>query len=197
MATDTMAQAYQVDIVTIYNASQTSGARNRLRLLGVLSLAVAGVWLWTSHQRVNPWLKQKLILAGFNEIGALLFAAPPDQQMTKEEVDALRKDASAGERRTALLAGVHYVWLGAAYLAGGWLALAGLAALAGRRVSRRLHGQAAVLMILSTLISIGGIWVAIRWGGMPPEADARFYAEIGAVQSSYAWFLLIATRLLR
>ncbi len=192
-----MTQAYQVKIITVYSATQTTGARFRLRLLALLSLLVAVAWLGTVHLRVEPWLKQKLILAGLNEVGALLLSAPADQQMTPEQRTELRAQAAASERRAAILAGSLYAWLGFAYLAGGWLALASLLGLLGRRVSVRMLRQAAVLIIFSTLLSIAGIWSAIKWGGMPPQADAQYYAKLGAIQSSYAWFLLLATRFVR
>ncbi len=190
-----MSQAYQLEIVTVYNAAPTPDARNRLRALALITLAVAAAWLWGVNQKADPWLKGKLILAGINEAGALLFGAPADKAMTEAEKAALLQQAAEGERRAAILTAIHYVWLAAAYLTGAWLALAGLTGALNRRISLRLHGQAAKLILLSTIFSIAGIWAAIRFGGMPPQADVAMYAKIGAIQSSYAWIILIAARL--
>ena len=198
-----MSQAPQIEIVTIYNAARTSGARSRIRALSLISLVVAGVWLWAVHFEVDPWLGEKLIVASLNEAFSLLPAnastaaktvTPAERAKLKSQLNDRLK---AGGRRQTILCVEMYVWLGIAYLAGGWLALSSVVGVVGRRVSLRMQRQAALLMILSTAASIAGIWVAIKWGGMPPHADLELYAKVGGAQSGYAWFLMIATRLVR
>ncbi len=197
-----MTQAQQIEIVTIYNAAQTTGARTRLRALALISLAVAGVWLSVLHFEVDPWIGKVFVAAIFGDaVSALPDAPDQTKKLTPQQRLQRQADAKANAERTMRRGVIRtvemYVWLGIAYLAGGWLALAGLVGVLGRRVSLRMQRQAALLMILSTIASIAGIWVAIKWGGMPPHADLELYAKIGAVQSSYAWFLLVATRLVR
>ncbi len=197
-----MTYSQQIEIVTIYSASQTTGARTKRRLLGLLSLAVAAAWLWGAHEKADPWIENKAMLAGIGELGGLLFKKPIDnktltnQQRVDQAVE-FKANTVESEHRAAVIAVTPYVWDVFAYLAGGWLALAGFFGLLGARVSRRMQRQAAYLMILSAIVSVGSIWGAIRWGGLPPSADLPFYAKVGGIQSSYAWFLLLVTRSLR
>ena len=196
-----MSQTPQIEIVTIYNTASTSGARSRIRTLAIISVLAAGIWLWGVHYKADPWIG-KVLIASY--IGNAMSSLPssPDQErkLTPEQLKEQRLQAKADGakliRQGAIRTAEMYIWLGIAYVAGGWLALAGLVGVLGGRVSLRMQRQAALLMILSTIASIAGIWVAIKWGGMPP-LHLEFYAKIGAVQSSYAWFLLIGTRLVR
>jgi hypothetical protein len=252
-----MSTADRIEIVTIYNAAHTSRGASFARLLGLVSLIAAGAWLWTVNQRVDPWLQEKLIIAGIGQMGSLLDLQPADgRKLTDEELEAATEAAETSARETTILAGSRFVWTRLAYLTGGWLALGGLTGLLGRQVvpgrrrkggiaiifllavisggviwymtgqvgadrrhlwidgtctvglvlagvvaaslwgALRMQKQAAVLILLSTLASLAGIYVAIHLGNMP-AISTQLYAKVAAVQSAYAWFLLIAVRLVR
>ncbi len=197
-----MTHSPTIEIITIYSASHTSGARTRRRLLGLLSLAVAGAWVWGAHEKVDPWIEKKAMIGGIGEVASMLFTKPvkntaltPEQRTAQKE--EFLAEAADSQRRATVIGVTPYVWDGFAYVAGGWLGLAGLVGIIGLQSTRRMLRQAAFLMILSTVMSIAGIWSVIKWGGMPPSADLEFYAKVGGIQSSYAWFLLLATRTLR
>lgn len=182
-----------------------------------LSMLVAAIWLVeTAYPRkvlgqwntADRWIKGKLMLAAMSQSTDALSAqeqnpwvalglAPPPKAATLSTAEQRAAAQQQYRRHMAVLFAGFYIWKGIAILAGAWLGLAALIGLTGRRLSVRLHRQAASLMILSTLATVAGIFVAIRWGGMPPVADAVLYAKIAAVQSSYAWFLLIAIRFVR
>ncbi len=207
-----MTATKQVQIITVYTAGQSAGSRRRLRVLAVLSLLVASVWLveaiypkkvFDRWNTVERWAKGKLMLAALSESTNTMAGAQQDPWVAL----GLRPPKSAGSRptteqqaaivkqtntRIGVLTVDFYIWKAISGLAGGWLALAALFGIAGRHVSLRMHRQAAVLMILATAATIGAIEVANRWGGMPAGADFKLYAKIAAVQSAYAWFVLIA-----
>ncbi len=212
-----MNTAKPIQVITIYSASRTPAARGRVRLISLLSLLIAAVWLvevaypkkildrWNT---VDRWAKGKLMLAAFSQSTdmmatqgdnpwvALGLAPPPkpDQAAAIESQAAMAKQYT---KHVAILTGTFYAWKGLACLAGGWLALAGLIGLTGRRPALRLLGQAGWLMLLSTLATVAAIFVAVRWAGMPPLADKMLYAKIAGVQGAYPVFLIIATRIMR
>lgn len=255
-----MTSTQHIEIVTIYNVAQRPAAKHASRFLAVVSLAVAVGWLWTVHQRVDPWLQEKLLIAGIGEMGAFMQLQPADgAKLTaddrKELKEAIQKLVAESTRRAAVLAGSRLVWVRLAYLAGGWLAIGAFAGIAGRNVvfmkrkgglpliilagcavgvtlwyalkqvagggehywiegafiawlavagligvafwgGLQMQRQSAVLMLLSTVASAVGIWCATEYGGMP-TVPVAFYGKIVAVQSSYAWVLLLAVRILR
>ena len=211
-----MPSEQQVRIITIYTAGQSKTARRGIRLLACLSLLVAAVWLveaaypkkilgrWNT---VDRWIKGRLMLAALGQstdaLGATqqdpwvaLGLAPPQDAAPRSRPQDGEAVQKAYTQHMGVLVADFYLWKGIAITAGAWLALAALFGLAGRRPAARMHRQAARLMILSTLATVVGIYVAFRWGGMPPLA-ATLYAKIAAVQSAYAWFLLIAIRFIR
>jgi len=206
----------QVQIITVYNAGQSAGSRLMLRLLAVLSLLVASVWLVEAlyphklfnHNTVERWVKGKLLVAGAvgftntmegaqQDPWVALGLQRPDLAGARPTAEQQAKLVQQNNAEIAVLTIDFYVWKIISAVAGGWLALAALLGIAGRRVSLRMHRQAAVLMILATLATIAAIEVAIRWGGMPAGGNLKLYAKIGAVQSAYAWFVLIATLFVR
>lgn len=216
-----MTSAQRIEIVTIYNVARTKGGRTRVRALAALSLLVAAFWLYhTQGQLRLSWLDG---LAGGTtvhnwlgiRVGAAMISAgsvgmegaaspwealglaPPASADRKPPDDDLKAKVEQGQRQVVLLGIERQVWEWIVQIAGAWLAVAGLVGLTGWRVGLTMLRQAAYLMILSTIASVAGIYIAIRWGGMPPDADLPFYAKIAGVQSGYAWFLLIATRLFR
>ena len=202
-----MTATQQIQIITVYSAAKHGGRRRGLRVLAAISLLAAGAWFWVLQYKMDRWLKLRLQYAALAEMSrgvdepdpnvwAQLGLAPPTKKsiISKQE---LRARAAQGARHIAVLTADMYAWKGIALLAGGWLALASLLGCFGRRVARRMLRQSAWLIILSTVATIAGIEIAIRWGGMPDEANLNFYAKIAAVQSSYAWFLLVATRFVR
>lgn len=202
-----MSRAQPIEIITIYNVAQSQGGQNRIRLLAVLSLAVAAVWLWATLGPIDTQLRRWLLLAGISEATSTMPAAntnpwellglvPPTDAnpMSREEINAAIERSN---RHLTVLAIEMYTWQAIAIAAGAWLALASLLGVAGRRVSLRMQRQAAVLMILSTVASLAGIWIAVQYGGMPSDGPPIGMPTIAAVQSSYAWFLIIATRLAR
>ena len=201
-----MTTAQKIQIVTVYNAATSPRTKNRIRRLSLVSLIVAVVWIWAVWFPVDRKLKRTWLLAGIAgatdtmgqpqpDIWVALGLQPPPRapnQTRQNEAET----TSRIERQMAILTIELYTWKGVALLAGGWLTLAALVGLLGARTSLRMHRQAALLMILSTIASVSGIWIAIHWGGLP-DVNAPLYGKIAAVQSAYAWFLLIATRLLR
>ncbi len=213
-----MESSQDLQIITIYTAGKSKSARNRIRILAILSLVVATVWLVAAaypkrvygYNTVDRWVKGKLMLAALSQSTGTMGEAEPDLRTllkppptTPEATDpeAAPADREAAARKYTqhmrVLVGGFYVWKAIAILAGGWLALAGIVGLTGRRVGVVLHRQAAVLIMLSTLATVVGILVAIKWGGMPPVDDVLIYVKIAAVQSAYAWILLIVTPFLR
>jgi hypothetical protein len=201
-----MTTVQKIQIVTVYNAAQSKSAQSRIRTLSVVSLIVAGVWFWATLMPINTFLTRSLLLkaiAGATDtmgqpepdVWVSLGLKPPPIDPSPPETNA--EAATRVERELSILTIEFYAWKALAILAGGWLALAALVGLLGARMSRRMHRQAAWLMFLSTIASVSGIWIAIQWGGMPAHADLPFYAKMAGIQSSYAWFLLIATRFLR
>lgn len=193
-----MSHAYPIEIITIYNAALTSSAKARYRVLGLVSLIVAGLWLWAAGMQIHPWLSEKIALAALNEVMAAGSLGPSSgQPPTASEIEALDVQLAQSKQRGAVLAGTTAAWYVCTFGAGAWLALAAMTGIAGWRGSLRMQRQAAWLILLATLSTAGGIWAAIRWGGMPPHADARLYATIIAIQSAYAWVLFVATRLVR
>jgi len=212
-----MNTAKPIQVITIYSASRTPAARGRVRLISLLSLLIAAVWLvevaypkkildrWNT---VDRWAKGKLMLAAFSQSTDMMAAqgdnpwvalglAPPPKPDQAAAIESQAAMARKYTQHVAVLTGTFYAWKGLACLAGGWLALAGLIGLTGRRPALRLLGQAGWLMLLSTLATVSAIFVAVRWAGMPPLADKMLYANIAGVQGAYAVFLIIATRLMR
>jgi len=216
-----MTSAQRIEIVTIYNVARTTGGRTRVRALSALSLLVAALWLYQTQgdlrlawldglaggTTIHNWLGVRvgaaMISAGsigmeattnpWEAIG-LVPPANADKQPRDEEWKA---KVEQGQKQAVLLGIEREVWIWVVRIAGAWLAVAGLVGLTGWRVGLTMLRQASYLMILSTIASVAGIYIAIHWGGMPPDADLVFYAKIAGVQSAYAWFLLIATRLFR
>ena len=213
-----MASSQDLQIITVYAAGQTKGARSRIRVLAVLSLVVATVWLVQAgyprrvlgYNTADRWLKSKLIAAGLSQSTDMMGDAEPDLrallrvlQANPPSSDTMTDSAEqqaatqAFAQRMRVLLGSFYGWKAIAILAGSWLALAGLAGLTGRRVALTLHRQAAVLMIVSTIATVVGMYVAVRWGGMPPISDPLVYIKVAGVQSVYAWILLIVAPFVR
>jgi hypothetical protein len=213
-----MASTQDLQIITIYTAGKSKGSRNRVRILASLSLAVAAVWLIQvsypkrvlGYNTVDRWVKGKLMLAALSQstgamgeaepdLRALLKPPPTTPEATDAEATPADQEAAARQytQHMRVLVGGFYIWKAIAILAGGWLALAGLVGLTGHRVGVILQRQAAVLILLSTLATVVGILVAIKWGGMPRVNDVLIYVKIAAVQSAYAWILLIVTPFLR
>lgn len=201
-----MTTAQKIQIVTVYNAATSPRTKTRLRWLSLVSLIVAFVWIWAVWFPVDRKLKRTWLLAGIAgasdtmgqpqpDIWVALGLKPPpiDPNQTPQDEAAI---TSRIERQMGILTVELYTWKGVALLAGGWLTLAALVGLLGARTSLRMHRQAALLIILSTVASVAGIWIAIHWGGLP-DVGAPLYVKIAAVQSAYAWFLLIATRFMR
>ena len=137
-----MTSTQHIEIVTMYNVAQRPVAKHASRVLAVVSLAVAVGWLWTVHQRVDPWLQEKLLIAGIGELGAFMQLQPADgvkltAEDRKELKAAVKKLSAESTRRAAVLAGSRLVWVRLAYLAGGWLAIGAFAGIAGRNVVLR------------------------------------------------------------
>lgn len=157
---------------------------NEQRRQSVVLFATRDVWEWLG--RLAGWW-----LAMASVVGLLGWRAPFGG----------RRGAYWLVGATALLASsaaAAWVKFGGAdnaqvqHVAIGWLALSAVIAILYWNPVTLLR-QSAGLMILSSAASVGAIEIAIRWGGMPPDADWALYAKVGGIQSSYAWLLLIAT----
>lgn len=207
-----------IQIVTIYSAGGSPERRRARRVLAMISLVVAVVWLvqclypWRvmGHNTLERWLKGRLLMSsasqsidtmGGQEDPWVALGLAPAKKAPGVSVEQQREQRAAEEKalqgRMAVLWADFYIWKAITGLAGLWLAMAGLVGLTGRAASVKLHRQAAWWMILSAVVSVLGIEIAIRYGGMPANADSPFYLKIAGVQSSYAWVLLVATRWMR
>jgi hypothetical protein len=257
-----MSQSFQIKIVTVYDASYSPKTRNNTRLIALFALAVSIAWLWGMHQKADPWLRGKIMIAGIGQLGALL----PTEQTTRTALTADQRTELLAkqdqlEQQFAVLTLTRLVWRTMAYVSGGWLALAGIAGLIGRAGSRttrrtlpliiiaaiiaaagltaavylnpdtkhlgwierfnrhiewidytaigwlavagiigmtywgalRMLKQAALWMLLSTAITVGGVWTAIHFGGMPPVANETL-AKLAAIQAAAPLIILITTR---
>jgi len=217
-----MTRRQDLQIITIYAQGQSKGARSRFRALSLLSLLVAAVWLFQFCPRKIPatdvrlhsittadhWIVGKFLLSSFVQSSDMMAGAqqnpwvalglaPPPPESAKPDPATQQEIARKYTRHMSVLWATYYIWKVIAVVAGGWLLLAAVVGLAGWRQSRRLHKQSACLMLVSTVVTVAGIFVAIRWGGMPEINDPTLYAKIAAVQSAYAWVLLVATRVMR
>lgn len=207
-----------IQIVTIYSAGGSPERRRARRVLAMISMVVAIVWLmeclypWRvmGHNTLERWLKGRLLMSSASQsidtmgsqdnpwVALGLSPAPKTPGVSLEEQRARRLiDEQALQRRVSILWADFYIWKALTGLAGLWLAMAGLVGLTGRAASVKLHRQAAWLVILSAVVTVVGIELAIRYGGMPANASVPFYLKIAGVQSSYAWVLLVATRWMR
>ncbi|MCH7549943.1 MAG: hypothetical protein IH969_10480 [Candidatus Krumholzibacteriota bacterium] len=84
-----------------------------------------------------------------------------------------------------------HIWLVLMWAVGVLLLLGGLVALFGGRRARRWNLAAAVSVLVGTGLTLVGVGVLIRWGGFPPTIKPLGYFLIIAVQSAYAWVLLL------
>jgi len=224
-----MSGVAEIQIVTVYDRSGRRGrvgGRAGLRWLSLVSLVVAGFWVFQltprsdtlfghkikihSFHNVDWWIKNRVLASSIGQVSemskaqdnplAVLGLAPGAKQTAKEsKQDRERKARLMDEYASHMkvLGATRMVWVCIAWLAGLWLLVAAVLGLLGRRVSRKLHVQAAVAMLLSTCATVAGIYVAIHWGGMPGLPDEMFYAKIAFVQSAFAWVILLATRFIR
>jgi len=216
-----MASNQRIEIVTIYNVARTRGGRKRVRALSALSLLVAAFWLYHTQGTVRLGLVDSFTggTTAYNWLGVRVGAAmisagsvgmeattnpweaiglvPPPKAKRQPRDEQWQAAVEESQQQAVILGIEREVWVWTARVAGSWLALAAIVGMTGRRAGLTMLRQAAYLMILSTIVSVAGIYVAIRWGGMPPDADLPLYLKIFGVQSAYAWFLLIATRLFR
>ncbi len=188
-----MTQARRIEIITIYSASQTKSARNWLRIIAFASLLFAGGWSYWVHDTARPWLTDKLMVKGIDEFAAMMALMPSNQKASAEQATVLNDLRAQGKMRANLLPGMLLGWLGIAYAAGAWNGLGSLFGIIGFRFARAMLRQSALLILLSTVASMGGIGAAVKWGGMP-DVPIQFYARIGVFQASFGLFLLVAVR---
>ena len=86
-----------------------------------------------------------------------------------------------------------HLWLVLMYVAGAVMFLSGIVALNNLRALRGWNIAAATGILISTALTLAGIWVLIRWGGFPPTIKPLAYLIIIAVQSGFGWVLLVGT----
>jgi hypothetical protein len=199
----------QINIVTIYSATAARrSGRAGVRILAILSLVFCAWWFNKLEREINPWLGMTAGAALINEASTaasqhetdpwaqlgLRPSSKPAPKVSREEQQQLDNESM---QRSAVIGIGRMVWPWTARVAGGSVALAGLwGLLLGSPRSVKMHRLAAYLVIFSAILSLAGMWAAIRYGGMP-EIAPKFYVEIGLKQSAYGWFLLLVTRFLR
>ncbi len=284
-----MSTSQSIEIVTIYSASQSKGGKSRLRILSLLSLLFAVVWLDTidgyvteavgvpisilhwldafEQKDMDTWLGVTLGAALIDRAAGSMDDRPADlmsmlgmksdprlRRLTPEQKAERLAKANEMAQQSVILFATRDAWEWIARAAGGWLAFASLFGILGWRAPLHRWRQGYLLMGFSACAAAGGAWAmvrwggaeqemveqialgwlgmagvlgllfwnpvtllrqsaglmifsaitsvvaiesAIRWGGMPPDADWRLYAEIAGIQSAYAWILLLATIRLR
>lgn len=135
---------------------------------------------------------------GGNDDIAPLFGGPQPRKKSPEEIEKIKVEHTAAMKKIATLNIGRVVWIWTNRLTGYWLALTGLLTLlTASRGTLKLHTLAGLAIIFSSLLTVVGIWVAIRYGGMPAHATLPLYLKIGGIQSAYGWICIIAAKLLR
>lgn len=172
-----------LQITTVYSSSESSSSWG-YRIVGLMSLAVAAVWLYALWTRVDPELgvrhNMSMPIALF--FGANLnFGRPPvdmadpappegttavadlpeeKSSNTREPLDQDEKMIEA-RRFIVMLTALMYGWEGLATFAGLWLVVAGAAAMVGPRRAAAWRGQTSALTLLALLgviAYVGWIW---------------------------------------
>ena len=171
-----------LQITTVYSSSAPSSGWG-YRLVGLMSLAVATVWLYALWTRVDPELGVRhnmsmpvALFFGSNlTFGrppvAVANPAPPEGTTAVTEPNRDRPKASGkssvhedqiAEARqfVVTLTALMYGWEGLATFAGLWLVVAGSAATLGRRRAIAWRGWMSVLALLASLGVIAyGVWI--------------------------------------
>jgi len=189
----------RLEITTLYASTAEEAKGLGVPVLGVVSLAVACAGLWATWGPIEDFLTKRVLYGGLNEFISfqMVFGAAPPE--IEQHIDEAQMQAALAKAQTtsAVLAGLRYGWLGLASLTGGTLALAGLLGIARFGAAIKLHTMAAILIIVSAVGSVVGIWAAVKWGGLPQVPSWTIYPKVFGAQSAYGWALLILTRVLR
>lgn len=150
-------------------AALAVGAERAADYVGSMNSArVLGAWLSGMHRQSHE-------AAGGEPLDT---PAPPSPEELRQQVGTVEVVVIAWRWSVRITAGL--LWLTA--VVGAWTGS-----------PRRSQLVAAGLLILSTILTLTGLAVLTRpqWGGMDPLPTAT-YVLVGAVQSCYAWVLLIA-----
>lgn len=170
-----------------------SSAKAGLRILGILAIAVATVWLYSLWRYADPFVRERhlmsLPIAFFFDAGALFGAAPsklanpappegtkPIGPQKSEPESPPRRSGDATERAamaqrvanysTKLMA-LRFGWEGLTTLTGLWLVMGGAAAAFGAYRStglRALTGLCAMLVLAGTVVYTLQTWRRFDWG---------------------------------
>ena len=97
-----MSQTPQIEIVTIYNAATTSGARSKIRVLAIVNVLAAAAWLGSVHYKVDPWIGKVAVVHVLAAAAGHEFMAGPLRPILEAQL------AAAGDWLPPF-AGVRYV----------------------------------------------------------------------------------------
>ncbi len=170
-----------LQITTVYSSSASSLSWGH-RLVGLMSLAVAVVWLYTLWTRVDPELgvrhNMSMPIALFLGTdltfgrapvgmadpappeGTTPVADPPEEESDSAGESSDKAEQMAEARRfVVMLTVLMYGWEGLATFAGLWLVVAGAAATLGPRVAAAWRGRTSALAFLAFL----GVMAYVVW----------------------------------
>ncbi|MCH7702084.1 MAG: hypothetical protein IID37_10385 [Planctomycetes bacterium] len=170
-----------LQITTVYSSSGSSSSWGH-RLVGLMSLAVAAIWLYTLWTRVDPELgvrhNMSMPIALFFGAdltfgrapvrvanpappeGTTAVADPQKDQSKREGESSDHADQMAEARQFIVtLTALMYGWEGLATFAGLWLVVAGAAATLGARGAAAWRGRTSALAFLAFL----GVIAYVAW----------------------------------
>ncbi len=157
-------------------------AKSALRVLGGCTVIVSLAWAYGAY-RV------------FRHILHLEFVAIMGMVMNMNASANTTSNGGDGQQirmiNPGVVEGTAHIWLVLMWAIGVLLLFGGLMALFGGRRARRWNLAAAVSVLVGTGLTLVGVGVLIRWGGFPPTIKPLGYLLIIAVQSAYAWVLLL------
>jgi len=151
----------------------------RGRLFGLLSVILAPAWYFVAYRVFRDILHLEFVAIMSLALGAGMGAGA---------------DNSGGQQsiNPGVVEGTAHIWLVLMCAAGTVTFLGGVVGLLARPSGRRWLLAAGISILASTLLTLAGMWVLIRWGGFPPTVKPLGYLVIALVQSFYGWVLLAA-----
>lgn len=172
-------------VVVAYTDRPPRRAHPLVRVLGVMTLAVAAGWAWGAQQ-VSRYIARQ---HDYMLLGTMLMGPGYDEASQEH----LRQLVARG----AIVEVTREVWRLAMWGVAAVIAIAGLIQLTAPTSSVRPNQIAAAAMFLAMLLTFAGIYTLIAYGGFPNTLRPLAYVIIGVTHLAYVPVLLASNAFAR